>query len=223
MTYAILLVLCAFSSVQANTIRILARIGVDEVTFDPGRVSALEVRRWIQLSPIVGGDNGYLVPEVLEQCPLDDPRYVGCGKEQESVNFHNAQLNLDKIRQRIRDLDSDHYPADLKDVVLYIRRIQSFWLWRETQRLAFVKSADLAALESEFEEINPKLTCREVLDRIRNAKSPAETFQLVRVDWSNCMWHAEQRQVGEYPQSTWEKFLADHGIREHYIEEEVDD
>lgn len=216
-----LVALWALSWFQAETIRIPAKIGVDEVTFDPSRVSALEVTRWIQLSPNL--DNFYLFPEVLEQCFAGDPRYQGCRKEQEALNLHNAQLNLDRITRRIHDLDSNHYPADLSEVVAYVKRIQSFALWKETQRLAFVKSGDLSALRSEFEGLDARLSCGTVVDRIGNAGSRAEARKLARFDLANCLWKAEMRQLGEYPKQAWEKFLTNHGIREHYIEDEISD
>ncbi len=218
-----LVALWALSWFQAETIRIPARIGTDEVTFDPSRVSALDVRRWIQLSPIVGGDNGYLIPENIELCYSNDPRYEGCGKEQEGVNVHNAQLNIDKIQKRIRTLDTYHYPADLEKVVSYVRSIQSFGLWRNTQLIAFERRGDLSVLESPLGGINPKLSCGPVLDRIAKAKSHSEASHIARFDWSNCVTEAQREKIGEYPRDEWEKFLADHAIREHYIQEDITD
>lgn len=225
MRFVTLLLACPLilMKAQETTIHIPLVMGVDEVTFDATRLSPAEVKHWMQLSPNVGQDNGYLTPENIELCDSNDPRYEGCGKEQEHVNFHNAQLNIDRIRKRIGNLDPNRYPPDMSSVVLYVRRIQSFGLWRDTQLLAFEKSGDLSVLESQFDGINPKVSCSKVLDRIRNAEGHAEASHLGRFDWFNCVWHAESKQIGEYPKSAWEKFLSAHGIREHYIEEKVED
>jgi hypothetical protein len=222
MTSVILFMVCALVNnpkPQRTTIRMPCVSCIYEVTFDSSQLSPAEVKRWMQLSPEISPYNDYQLPERLESCFLDDPRYQGCGKEQVRVNFHNAQLNLAKIRHRIRDLNPKRYPADLSEVVLYLRAIQSFGLHAGTQRLAFARTGDVSALESEFDRINPKLVCGTVLERIRSATSEAETSSLSRRDWSNCVWSAEIKRIGDYPTKAWEKFLAAHGIREHYVEE----
>lgn len=225
MTSITLFIVCALASSADPqwTIRIPCAGDIDEVTFDSSQLSPAEVERWMQLSPEVSRYNHYRFPEKFEQCPLDDPQYEGCGKEQVRVNLHNARLNLDKIQHRIRDLDPKRYPAELSEVVLYLRAIQSFSLQAETQRLAFATTGDASALESQFDDINPKLVCGTILERIRSAKREAEASALSWADWSNCVSNGEIKRIGEYPTEAWEKFLAAHGIREHFIEEEVVD
>lgn len=208
---------------QANTIRIPARIGTVEVTFDRTRVSPLDVRRWFQLSPIVGGDNNYLYPEEVDQCIADDPRYEGCGKGEDVVSLHNTQLTLDRIRKRIRGLDPKNYPEDLKDVVLYVRAIQSFGLWVDTQLMTFKKTGDASVLRVRFSGVDPGVVCGAALERIGGARSGTEPFRLARFDWRNCVWSEERKRIGEYPKAAWEKFLKNHGIEEHYVEEFPDD
>ncbi len=208
---------------QTITIRIPLAGDIDEVTFDPSRVSPEEVKRWIQFSPNVGSYNGFLIPENVELCDSSDPRYEGCGKTQKQVNFHNAQLNIDKIRERNDHLDPSYYPADLSTVVLYVKRIQMFGLWRDTQLLTFEKRGRLPILGSKFEGINPKLSCGTILTRIAKAETRQKRSQLARFDWSNCVWDAEKEQIGPFPKEAWQKFLANHGIREHYIQEAPSD
>lgn len=147
---------------KAATIRIPLAGDVDEVTFDSSQLSPTEVERWMQLSPNVGPYNGFLIPENVELCDASDPRYRGCGKEQEHLDFHNAQLNTDKIRMRIRDLDPAQYPPDLSKVVLYLRDVQYFGLWRNTQLVAFERHGDLSVLESHFDGINPRVSSNDV-------------------------------------------------------------
>ena len=84
-------------------------------------------------------------------------------------------------------------------------------------------AADAGQLRFEGESINPQVSCGMVLKRIAKAQSHAEQSKLARFDWFNCVLSVEQQRIGEYPQGAWEKFLANHGIREHYIEEDVDD
>jgi hypothetical protein len=50
---------------------------------------------------------------------------------------------INKTEQMVNDLDASKYPAELTDVVQYLRDLQSLWLWLAQQDLAFLKSAKL--------------------------------------------------------------------------------
>jgi hypothetical protein len=208
---------------HTTTIRILAGIGRIEITFDQTRVSPSEVRRWFQLSPIAGWDNNYLLPEEVDQCLTDDPRYEGCGKGVEVISLHNTQLTLDRIRKRIRGLDPKKYPKDLEEVVVYARGIQSFGLWVDTQLMTFKETGDASVLKARFSGVDPNVVCRAAVERIGRARSKTEAFHLARYGWRNCIWVEERKRIGEYPKAAWEKFLKNHGIQEHYVEEFPDD
>ena len=95
---------------QAITIRIPLAGDIDEVTFDPSRVSPEEVKRWIQILAECRLLQRLSDSQNVELCDSSDPRYEGCGKTQKQVNFHNAQLNIDKIRERTDHLDPSYYP-----------------------------------------------------------------------------------------------------------------
>jgi len=165
-----LVVICAVSpavNAQEMTLRFEAWPIVNEVTFDAARTPVEDVRRWMQLADHISNENGYQVPFWLEQCYRDDPRYVPCGGEPPSINVNNARLNLEKIRTVLANLDPNAFPPDLSPVVLYLREIQIFALWKETQRLEFAQTGDVARLEAPFQTIDPKVACKASLDRIR--------------------------------------------------------
>ncbi|MGI9101848.1 MAG: hypothetical protein ACR2IF_05320 [Terriglobales bacterium] len=225
-----LLVLSAQSQMRQIVIPDVS--GVDEITFDPDRVSEENLRRWIVLSPLLNPDNGYGGPESIELCKSEDPRYTQCGGPQTSLNLNNARLNLESIRQRIADLDTvGRYPPELSPVVLYLKQLQTFWLWKETRKLEFFQTGKISELELPFDQnrsdgLDPKQQCGEVLDKIRAAKqSPnSEVIRtLVVTDWANCVWFAESRRIGPYPFNSWQRFLSAYGIKEHHVEDEVDD
>lgn len=183
----------------------------DIVSYDPARVSEQEVRRWIQLSPKVSNSNFYGITQSVGDC--------GSQHEPCELNPTVVERTLDTVRKRIKDLDPGHYPADLREVVLYFRKIQRFGLWQETQRFAFWQTGDHHALESEFEGINPAVACGQVLDQIAAAQTRDAANKLVWQDWKNCIRDEERKQIGEYPKAAWESFLSNHGMREHYVEE----
>jgi hypothetical protein len=224
-----LMITCAASVcvAQVTSIRIPLAGDVDKVTFDSSNVSPDDVNRWMQLSPNVGNYNEYLIPEILDMCFSDDPRYQGCvagrAGEEDHVNVHNAQLNIDRIRRRISELEPSRYPAGLYEIVSYVRKIQLFGLWREEAKFTFIKAEDISALETPFEELDPKSICGLVLNSIRNAKNRSEASHLARFEWSNCVTDAEMKRVGPYPQKAWEDFLATNFIREHVIREKINE
>jgi len=192
----------------------------DEVTFDPARVSAAEVNRWIQLTPHSGP---YTLLVTIESCVDDHSRYEWCGESRHSRDIHIAELRQKGIRERINDLDPRHYPPELRDVVLYLRHVQSFYLWTENRWLKFLKTDDVSVFESAFDDLNPKLECGAILDQIRTAKAPEDASRLARFDLDACMSKADRARIAPYPEQAWQAFLDAYGIHEHPIDVVDDD
>jgi hypothetical protein len=218
-----LIKLCAVCSVllvvavgQETTIRIpLSSEEIDEVTFDATRVSGTDVRRWILLSeygPYSEADVG------IELCAWVPPSESA--RIQKKI--HLAHATLGELRERIRDLDEAHYPAELAEVVSYLKRQRSFWLWLESQKLAFVETGDLGALQTAFDEIDPKSTCGTILEGIRNAKDQKTAWHLAFFDWHSCVSRASEKRRGPYPKNAWQSFLAAYGISENIKSTEED-
>jgi hypothetical protein len=113
------------------------------------------------------------------------------------------------------------FPDDLSPVVLYLKQIQRFALWRDTQIVQFVETGNVAALESVFQTVDPKVSCKTALDQIRSANDKRRAWGLVSYDWGNCVWREERNRIGPYPQKAWESFISAHGIREHVFQEEI--
>lgn len=215
----LLCMILAVPFVQKNTLKFPLAGDVDEVMFDSAKVSADDLRRWMQLSPRIGNYNRYLIPENIADCFADDPRYIGCGKEQEKINPVNAQLNLRKVRDRIDSLDPSRFPPDLSQVVSYVKQLQQFALWMQNRELEFAKTREPSALETSYFGVDPKASCAHVLDRIHSAKSPSEADKIARFDWQNCVWFAYKDKIGPYPEASWNTFLSKYGIDEKVKEE----
>jgi len=218
----LLLLLVAKIQAQQSTLRVPAGSGYVEFTFDSRKVSREDLEHWIKLSPLVAGENGYYVPEWLELCFADDPRYVNCGQRNQPVNIHNAQLNLEKIRARIDKLQPERFPPELSEVVSYLRRVQSFHLCTETHRLAFLTTGSASELEVTCEDADPKISCAPVLQKIRSATNQVEAATLARFEWGTCMLFAFRKQFGEYPTGAWDSFRSAFGIGEREINTEED-
>ena len=195
--------------------------GVDQVTFDPSRVRMDDLNRWMELSPLLGNDNFMIVPEGLELCKSEDSRYH-CEAEGK-WNVGNAQLNLRAIEDRIKKLGPKNYPPELAEVVAYLRRLQSVYLWMHQQELSFLQTNDVTILEMKYGEVDPRKSCDSDIQRIRSANDPTLRSHLVRFDWYNCVLALAQRQLGPYPLEQWKSFLHAYGIQEQRVDEEVDD
>jgi len=213
---AVCSVLLVVAVAQETTIRIqLSSEEIDEITFDATRVSGTDVRRWILLSeygPYSAADYS------IQPCAWVPPR-ESARTQKEIQHAHVAQS---KLRNRISVLDEAHYPAELAEVVSYLKRQRSFWLWLDSQVLAFVETGDLGALQMACDEIDPQNSCSAILERIRNAKDQKEAWHLACHDWHNCVLTAGYKRFGPYPTNAWRSFLAAYGIREHIKSTEGD-
>jgi hypothetical protein len=211
-----------FARAQETTLHFRADPTMIDVTFDRARVSSEEVKRWMQLADFVSSENGYQVPPSLALCRRNDPRYVGCDTAQEFPDVRNAAVNLDDIRKNIAELDPKGFPADLSPVVLYLRQIQYFILWADTQQLEFLEKGKVSPLEAVFQRIDPKMSCGTILDQIiRSASDKVDAWNLVQHDWYNCVLREEMKQIGPYPHKAWDSFLSAHGLHEHIFQQEV--
>ncbi len=100
--------------------------GTETVTYSPDQVKREDVVRWVQLSPHVSDSNSFLVPEALELCVDGAKEYRPCGSRdfRDANFFANAEVNLNRIRQRIKEMESPEYPNELRPVTDYYVRLQ---------------------------------------------------------------------------------------------------
>lgn len=138
---AFFLCLAGSDSGSQRTITVSVLTGHDRITFNTARISEKEVRRWIRFSPNISNSNSYLVPESLQLCVEKYPEYRECGtRDWTAKNFiFNANVNLQKIRERIKELAEASYPRELRRVVSYLKTIQEDNLFFQGQLLKFVQ------------------------------------------------------------------------------------
>lgn len=199
--------------------------GVDHISWDSPTISKGELVRWMQLSPVLSSDNGFLVPEDISQCVAEDQRYHHCPHEDfenQPIDMGNARVTLDIIAARLSHLTRDDYPQDLSPVVHYFETVQTLAWQRGAHELAFFKTGDIAALEERLDTVDPSIACKAQIDQIRSAHDKQMRSKLVRFDWENCLWFAAQKQIGPYPEEAWKNFLAAQGITEVNEEESPD-
>jgi hypothetical protein len=196
---------------------------IDKITYDPKHFSEQEIRHWFRLSPEVAPFNGYLGPEWLEVCDKSNPKYVACPSNFGSPKFvQNAEVNLQNIKTRIAALTESQFPVELSPVVRYLKSIQRFELWKETQRLKYLKTGRILPLQAAFETIDPRKECSSEIEAVRTAPNLSEGNNRAWHDWGNCVWRAQLQRVGDYPRSDWGRFLKKFGIAEEAIQDNGD-
>jgi hypothetical protein len=221
---AVLLFFAGADSESQHTITVPVLIGHDRITFNTGRMTEKEVRRWIRLSPNISNSNSYLVPESLQLCVERYPEYSECGtRDWTAKNFtFNANVNLQKMRERIRELDAASYPRELRRVVSYLKTIQEDNLFFQSQLLKFVQDWRTENLATPFDGIDPGQQCSAEIVRIRTAPDKDAAYRLASKEWWNCVNHVLRAKVGNYPEADWSEFLHQYSIREELIDEDVD-
>ena len=216
---AVVITLATLSTAkQLETLKVpISPEEVAQLSFDPSRVSHTDLRNWMKFH-----DSGpYTEPISIGMC-FPDRGYTPCEQNSDSINIHNAALNLDRIQRVISNLERETYPPELAGIVAHLIRVRRFWLWSETQQLEFIKSGQIAALSGSYDRVDPEVDCAASLQQIREAKSQAESSHLAQFEWSNCVWDAEQKKIGLYPKEQWKAFLASYGIREKILTTERD-
>jgi hypothetical protein len=194
---------------QETTIRVpLSTEEFDEVTFDASRLPRDDVSRWIQLS-----EDGPFSQAELSGTGLCSTQPPSQG-ETKQKEIERARDRQSKFRKHISKMDESHYPEELKDIFAYLKRRQSFWLWLDTQELAFFETGDIDLLQTPFEQIDPNSNCAAVLEGIRHAKDRNAAWHLACYDWHTCMIKAGEVRIGPYPRDAWSSFLTAYGIRE---------
>ncbi len=224
MLLVVVLGLAGLDSGSQRTITLPVVTGQDRITFDANRLSEKDVRRWIQFSPHIADSNSYLVPESLELCIAAAPEYRECGtRDWRAKNFvYNASVNLQKIRERIKELNEAEYPPELHRLVSYVREIQEGVLFFDSQRLKFFQDWQADHLLASFDGIDPAQQCANEINGIRTSLDNQTSYKLATYKWGNCVNHALRTRVGEYPEAEWKNFLLRYSIHEKFIGDDVD-
>ena len=186
------------TAVAQKTVTIQVPIGGPEleaiVTFDPSKVSASDVRRWMKLA-----ENGYY------QTPVGMP--FDCAK---GPDLEKRQRGVDDNQKLVDELQTSSYPLELSGVVLYLKHLQSFWLWQQEQELHFFRDGDMPDLE--WEGVDAQEKCGGTIARLRNDTDADNVCMLVAYHWQNCVLQAARSDLGTYPRDDWKTFLQVYGI-----------
>lgn len=173
------------------------------VHFDDSRVSVDNVKQWMQLA-----DGAYYSAPAIQY-------YSDCKSNALPQFTHRLKRDVDLNGKIVQDLDPAKFAPELSDVVSYLRRLQSFWLWQGVQELQSLETETSPGLE--FDGIDARQSCAGVSDQIGKAPNREEACKLVVFSWHNCVANAARPYLGTYPRERWESFLQAYGIREERI------
>lgn len=159
------------------------------VTFDPNRVSAEELKRWMLLH-----NNSYFHTPVFGF-------YPDCKQS----DIPKLERDIKKTQQLVDELDPNKFPVELTDIVRYLKDLQSSWLWMTQQQLTFLKTGKLP--ETAYNGV-------EVACRIPASTDKAHLCNQIVHQWRTCANHEMAKRLGDYPKDKWKAFLDSLGIQE---------
>ena len=157
------------------------------VTFDKDRVSAEDVKKWMLLH-----ESSYFHTPMFGFYPDCKPSDVP-----------KLEQEINKTERMVNDLDPSKYPPEMNDIVVYLKDLQSFWLWMAQQELAFRKSGKLP--QTEYNGVD--LACQV------SASTKTLCDQIV-YRWRTCANNAMAKKLGSYPKEKWKAALDALGIQE---------
>jgi hypothetical protein len=195
--------------------------GIVSVFFNPQSVARADLDSWMRLSPNLSPYNDLLVPIDTRRCLTDNKKYTQC-ENHDKLQISNVDQNIREIMNTQKSLDVQSVPDGLKPIVKYLSEIQAFALWRTQQQRAFLLTRNITDLSSQYKGLHPNVKCNAVLQQISHSTEETEITKLVTVDWANCVWSLEMKDIGPYPKATWQEFLTSREIKEEVHEETPD-
>jgi hypothetical protein len=178
---------------------------IDEVTFDPTRVTQEQLRRWILLS---------------KDGPYNEATLSSCMELQADPTSKRYEQQRASEQKLISELDEAKYPPELSEVLRYLRRVRSLWFWIDTQQIRFLQTDNVSSLEQRYDDVDLLEACAKPIEKIRVSRNRAEAINAACFDWNNCVLAAGTKKIGPYPMDAWKAFLSTYGIREHIISTE---
>ena len=217
--FTLVLAITGTNATSQRIIEIGTLSGKYLVTYDAARLHEQDIRRWMNLAEN-GPDYSYLVLEWLELCDKIDSEYQECRtRGWRARNFvHNANVNLRRIRERIKTLDESAYPRELGPVVSYLKRIQKTQLFFESQRLLYIEEGQPSRLAVSFGDIDTRSHCSAEISAVSSATDRDTAYKLASHNWRNCINKALREKIGPYPERAWKQFLTRFGIRLKFVE-----
>ena len=192
MKFALLTVVLATCQLVAAQ-RVAIRVPPDDteyylVSFDQSRASAKDVERWMKFA-----ENGYYNAGVS---------LSGCDKSAAI----RMKKNLERTREISDQLDSESYPAQLSEVVAYLRRRLRLQLWLGAQEIRFAETGVLPQTDAYGIP-----ACRSTAERA--SRERANGGCSVIGNWTNCILTSSSPRLGRFPKAQFKAFLNAKGIR----------
>ena len=195
--------------------------GADKIEFENTKFSESQIRTILtHFSPELAVFNGYMLPEELEACTAGDKRYRPCGTRNiESPNFlHNAAVNVEISKERLKELTDMAPPEELKVVQKYLEEFFRYGLRLQKCRLEYYKTWDENLLES-CDALEEAKVCDVVAKKASFMTDRLQKYNLAQYDWPSCVVDQRDAQLGKYPEQAWKKFLETYGIKETVFED----
>ena len=188
-----------------------------EISFDSTRITWSALRETLKLAPDL--NYAYYPPVMLQGCADESADYAPCGTRDISDKnfFKNAEVNLRKCADRVKELSNMQVPVGLSEVREHLLKRQEFYQWLAATPFQYFQTWRVETLRQTFANDGLVSVCDPVIDKLQSAGSIQEKYHLALYDWNNCQLEARRYLVDDYPKSVWERWLADNGISMIYV------
>jgi len=221
---ALACVCCSLLAGEQN-ITIQVPFAVYKVTFDDSLLHRIKPQLLPVFSPLVDTSpplNPYLTgvnntnDKVMLSPNLEDCRHEHPNCPPSTVNdifIRNAEANLEKGRNQVRDLKQERLPAFLEPVRRFLMDNLTTTLRMEEARYEYIRTGAVAPLRAMLDQYctNGQQVLLRKLEGVPDAETRRELSQ---VDWHNAVWQCYRERSGKYPAEAWKQFVQQYHVRE---------
>jgi hypothetical protein len=153
------------------------------VTFDDSRISPADVKHGMLVH-----ENGYYAIPVIG--------YYGDCK---ASAIPKMQEEIETAERVVDELDPNKYPPELSRAVMYLKDLQSLWLWLGEEELEFLKSGKAPDPEYKGTDLSRYQVISATLE---NGQACHQVF----FDWHKCANDLVEAELGNYPKKSETRF-----------------
>jgi len=147
----------------------------------------------------------------LEDCLHGDPN---CPPTTVNDAFlHNAEANLEKGRNQVRNLKQERLPESLEPVRRFLLDNLTTHVRMEEVRYEYIKTGAVAPLQAMLDQYCTT-NQQGLIRKLEEAPDAGTRRELAWHDWGNVVRQCYDERSGKYPMEAWKQFTRQYHVRE---------